>query len=210
MKRSKIGAGPAAWISQVVLLFACSSTPPPASPLATTSGTPTPVPNATQGVGRSCETKDLSISVTNTSAGAGNVGGYLRFVNSSKLPCSIQGAPSLTALTAAGAATAARVSATVGTPFPSLAEPPLIILSPGADAFAAYGGSDIPADDSSTCPPPYRTFHVAPPGSSSGVDLRAFNVWLNQDQPSCAGIAVTVIASAVEVNQYTDLSSLRP
>jgi hypothetical protein len=50
---------------------------------------------------------------------------------------------------------------------------------------------------------------VTPPGNTVSVDLPAFNAWLDQDQPSCAGIAVTVIAPATEVEQFNDLGSLR-
>jgi hypothetical protein len=148
--------------------------------------------------------------VTNTEAAAGNVGGYLLFGNTTALTCTLQGAPTLTAKTATGAATSARVASVLGTPFPSLSLPPLVIMEPGDQAFAAYGGSDHSGSAAATCPPPYHSFRVAPPGDTIGVDLPAFNAWLNEDQPSCVGIAVTVIAPANEVEQVTDLSSLRP
>jgi hypothetical protein len=157
-----------------------------------------------------CGTADLRIAVTNTGAAAGNVGGYLLFENTSAAACTMQGAPTLTATTAAGAATQARVGARVGTPFPTVTQAPLVVLLPGDNAFAAFGGSDNSGSVSATCPPPYHTFHVAPPGDATGVDVPAFNAWLGQDQPSCAGIVVTVISSASEVEQFTDLSSLRP
>jgi Protein of unknown function (DUF4232) len=157
-----------------------------------------------------CRTSDLAISVTNTGAAAGNVGGYLLFENTTAVACTLQGAPTLTAKTLAGAATRARVAVVVGTPFPSLTQPPLVILEPDDKAFAAYGGSDNSGSDSATCPPPYHTFQVTPPGNTIGAALPAFNSWLGQDQPSCVGIDVTVIAPASEVEQYTDLSSLRP
>ena len=157
-----------------------------------------------------CRTADLLVSVTNTEAAAGNVGGYLLFENMTAEACTLRGTPTLTAVTVAGAATRARFAATVGTPFPSLTQPPLVILEPGDKAFAAYGGSDNSGSVTATCPPPYHTFQVTPPGNTISVDLPAFNAWLDQDQPSCAGIEVTVIAPASEVEQFNDLSSLRP
>jgi hypothetical protein len=155
-----------------------------------------------------CRTADLLIEVTNTGVATGNVGGYLLFENTTAETCTLQGAPSLTAMTVTGAATHARIAAVVGTPFPSLTYQPLVILKPGDKAFAAYGGSDN--GSTATCPPPYHTFQVTPPGNTIGVDLPAFNSWLDQDQPSCAGIDVTVIAPASQVEQFNDLSSLRP
>ena len=157
-----------------------------------------------------CGTADLAISVTNTGGGAGNIGGYLLFENATAQACTLRGAPMLTAETAAGAVTQARVALVVGTPFPSLTQAPLVVLQPGEHAFAAYGGSDNSGTTTATCPPPYHTFRIAPPGDAAGVVLPAFNTWLGQDQPSCAGIEVTSIAPASLVEQYTDLSSLRP
>jgi hypothetical protein len=157
-----------------------------------------------------CRTADLLVSVTNTGGAAGSIGGYLLFENTTAVACTLQGAPTFTAKTAAGATTRARVAAVVGTPFPSLTLPPLVIMEPGDKAFAAYGGSDNSGSAAATCPPPYHNFQVTPPGNAIGVDLPAFNPWLNQDQPSCVGIGVTVIAPASEVEQVTDLSSLRP
>jgi hypothetical protein len=199
-------------LALAVLVAACSRTP-----AVSIVGGSQPLPSATRGVAspsalaiRPCRTADLLISVTNTTAAAGNVGGYLLFENTTAAACTLQGAPTLTAETAAGAATPARIAAVVGTPFPSLTQPPLVILGVGDKAFAAYGGSDNSGSVSATCPPPYHTFQVTPPGNTIGVDLPAFNSWLGQDQPSCAGIDVSVIAPASEVEQFTDLSSLRP
>ena len=123
----------------------------------------------------------------------------------------LQGAPTLTAMTATGAATRARFAVVVGTPFPSLIQPPLVILEPGDKAFAAYGGSDNSGSVTAICPPPYHTFQVTPPGNTISVDVPAFNSWFAQDQPSCAGIEVSAIAPASEVEQVnSNLSSLRP
>jgi hypothetical protein len=148
--------------------------------------------------------------VTNTGAAAGNVGGYLLFENTTAEACTLQGAPTLTAITLARAATRARFAATVGTPFPSLTQPPLVILEPGDKSFAAYGGSDNSGSGAATCPPPYHTFQVTPPANTISVDVPAFNAWLGQDQPSCTGIDVSGIAPASAVAQFTDLRSLRP
>lgn len=152
--------------------------------------------------------RDLSIVVTNTTAAMGNVGGYLMFTNRSAGPCTLEGAPKLIAATAAGATTLARVVRNVGTPLPD-ADPVLITLAPGDHAFAAYGGSDNPGDKP-TCGPPYHLFQVSPPGDPATVDLSAFNASLGQDQPSCAGISVTAIVSAVVAAEYIDAADLHP
>lgn len=142
-------------------------------------------------------------------AAAGTVGGYLMFVNVSDADCSLQGAPTLIAMTPSGPAVA-RVASSAGPPFPVLEGAPFVLLTPGDRAFAAYGGTDNPVGDEVTCPPPYHTFRIAPPGSAASVELPAFNTGLGQDQPSCYGIAVTMVAGATEVEQYADLSTLRP
>jgi hypothetical protein len=155
-----------------------------------------------------CAMRDLSIVVTNTTAAAGNVGGYLMFTNRSASPCTLEGAPRLVALTAAGAPTVAHVERNVGTPFPEV-NPALITLAPGDHAFAAYGGSDNPGSNA-TCAPPYHLFQVSPPGDTATVDMPAFNASLGQDQPSCAGLSVTVIESAATADEYIDLAHLHP
>lgn len=160
-------------------------------------------------VGPPCSTADLAITVTNAGGGAGTVGGILRFRNVSRSACTLTGVPALVAVTAAGALTTARYDATVGTPFPMLADPPVVSLAPGDSAFAAYGGGDNPSNGG-TCPPPYHSFRVSVPGDSTAVELPAFNEWLGTDQPSCAGIAVTAIASQAAVEPYVDLSTSAP
>ena len=157
-----------------------------------------------------CDTADLAITLTNSSAAGGNVGGYVMFVNTSDVECSLRGAPTFVAIAASGVVTNAREATTVGMPFPGLEVPPIVTLAPGDRAFAAYGGTDNPVGGAATCPPPFHTFRIGPPGGSSTVDLPAFNAWLGQDQPSCSGISVTAIASDAQVQQYADLSALRP
>jgi hypothetical protein len=191
--------------------MACSTVTPSTAPPIETLPSPVPPTHVSTSSGTAagpCRTRDLSIVVTNTSAAAGNVGGYLMFTNRSAGPCSLEGAPELVAWTAAGAPTEARVERTVGTPFRDV-NPALITLAPGDHAFAAYGGSDNPGDRP-TCGPPYHLFHVSPPGDTEGVDVSAFNAWLGEDQPSCVGIAVTVLESAAIAEMYIDVTDLHP
>jgi hypothetical protein len=156
-----------------------------------------------------CRSQDLTISLTNSGGGAGTAGGYIAFRNTSTAACTLQGAPTLEAVTAGGEVTRARVSEATGIPFPDVSAPPIVVLLPGDIAFAAYGGSDNPAG-ALACPPPFHTFRVTPPGGTKAIELAAFNAWLNQDARACAGIAVTYIDSAHDVGQTTDLGSLRP
>lgn len=210
------------YMALVAVLTAACTTPTPsptisgaATPLVSALATPLPstassAPIVSAAAAQACTTSDLSISVTNTGVAAGNVGGYLRFLNTAAVPCYLQGPPTLTAVTADGAMVSAKVSTVVGTPFPALRRAPEVVLTPGESAFAAYGGTDNPGSAEATCPPAYHTFRVAPPGDSTTVDLPAYNTGLAQDQPSCFGIEVTVIAPEALVQQYNDLSSLHP
>jgi hypothetical protein len=131
------------------------------------------------------------------------------FANTGGVVCSLQGTPTVVATTAEGQATEAGTAATVGTPFPALSGAPTAILLPGDRAFAAYGGSDNPGN-AATCPPPFHTFRVSPPGDTAAVDIPAFNVWLGADQPSCSGIEVTMIAPSAALADILDVNHLRP
>ena len=207
-RRSHLGA-----TALIAAIASCGPLTPSIEPSASATPGPTPSPNLTPtavtGAVIPCRTTDLSIGVTNTGGGGGNAGGYLVFLNTGGAACSLQGAPRVLATSAEGLATEARTSATVGTPFPSLSGAPTVILLPGERAFAAYGGSDT-SGSAATCPPPYRTFRVSPPGDTAGVDIPALNVWLGADQPSCSGIEVTMIAPSEALADILDVNHLHP
>jgi hypothetical protein len=142
-----------------------------------------------------------------SSAALGTVGAWLRFLNTSRTTCTLHGWPTLIAVTAAGAAAAARQTPGSYLPFPNLNGIPTATLHPGEDAFAAYAGGDNPVGNAKACPPAYRTLRVAPPGSTRFVSLSGYNAWYGQDQPACIGIVVSEIVPASAV---PELKPLRP
>jgi hypothetical protein len=159
----------------------------PSSPSAASPATPMSSPIV------ECHTLDLGISVTNSAAGLGAAGAYLMFVNDSASPCRLSGSPILIGITALGAMTTARHSNVLGIQLPGVSPPPSVVLNPGDDAFAAFGGGDSPTAPSPSCPPPYHTLQVSPPGDGVAKTVSGYITWLGQDQPSCSGLAVTDI-----------------
>jgi hypothetical protein len=186
-----------------------SPSPPAETPVAIGSATPGAAPSlgSSQAAAAPCTTAQLAISVVDSSAALGTVGAWLRFLNTSRTTCTLHGWPTLIAVTAAGAAAAARQTPGSYLPFPNLNGIPTATLHPGEDAFAAYAGGDNPVGNAKACPPAYRTLRVAPPGSTRFVSLSGYNAWYGQDQPACIGIVVSEIVPASAV---PELKPLRP
>jgi Protein of unknown function (DUF4232) len=181
-----------------------SSTPSVSLPSATQgagpSSTPSvslPTPTAPEAATPSCTTARLQISVVHTAVAAGTVGGYLSFVNMSKEPCHLQGWPTIIGETA-GTTTVSRQVRSVLT-FPDVTGVPTVTLDPGAAAVAAFAGGDNPAGSASSCPPPYRSIQVTPPGNTQPVSLSAWIPYDNAYLPSCAGIDVTMVVPEADL-----------
>jgi len=155
-----------------------------------------------------CTTSQLAITTTNSSAAAGTVGVYLRFVNRSNQACSMQGWPTVIGVTAGGATLTARNHHVGYLPFP---DTPIqtVSLKPGDGAFSSVSGGDNPGPGASTCPPSYHTLRVTPPGNTDSVVLSAFDTWLGADLAACAGLWASPIVSAAQMNGYI-VYPLRP
>ncbi|MGH2511138.1 MAG: DUF4232 domain-containing protein, partial [Candidatus Limnocylindrales bacterium] len=110
-------------------------------------------------------------------------------------------------VTASGVATVAQENTSGLLTFPAITGVPTVTLGPGDAAFAAFAGSDNPGTVTATCPPPYQSLRVAPPGSTASVSMSAWNTWLGAYAPACAGLAVTFIVPSSSV---PELEPLRP
>jgi hypothetical protein len=154
-----------------------------------------------------CRTSQLTVTTTNSSASAGTVGVYLRFVNHGSQACELLGWPIVAGVTAAGVATAARNDPVGYLPFPNL---PIqtVRLGSGSEAFSSLAGSDV-SGSGSTCPASYHTLRVAAPGDSEHVVLSAFVAWYNHDLPACTELVASPIVSAAQMDGYI-VYPLRP
>ncbi len=141
-----------------------------------------------------CAAPQLATSVVDTGDRTGLVEGWLRFVNTGAAPCQLSGWPTLVGITASGATTLARQSNEL-LDLPADAVLPPVTLAPGGAAVAGFAGSATPTGTAATCPPPYHSLRVTPPGTTGSVTLPGFNHWLNADLPACAGLAVTRVVS---------------
>ena len=139
-----------------------------------------------------CTTGQLRVSIVDSGAAAGTVGGWLRFVNAGSDACAMRGWPTLVGVNASGAQTRAReVPAVLGSP--TLQQAPNVVLEPGQDAFAAFAGGDNPAGAANTCPPSYATLRVTAPGASGSTTLSAWGPGMGSDLPACSGIEVSAV-----------------
>jgi hypothetical protein len=137
-----------------------------------------------------CTARQLTTSVVDTGGAAGTVGGWLRFLNTSSLPCRLSGWPTVVGVTASGATTLARRSnALLGRPSGAALS---VRLNPGDAAVAEFVGSDHPTAGAMTCPPSYRTLRVTPPGTGTSATL-------GSDLPACAGIEVSMVVPVASV-----------
>jgi Protein of unknown function (DUF4232) len=205
-----------------LVLAACGTKPAPGTPSAgstpSVAGTPPAsaapsAPAASPSAGGSspgglaaCTMAQLKVGLTNTGALGGQAGGYLRFTNDGPAACQMDGWPAVTAVTAAGQATALRHARSTmygawQAPSPLLA----VTLPPGASAYAVVAAADQPAGSAAACPAPYVRLRVAPPGGSGGVVVSAWLPGARSYLPSCAAIDG---ATTGEVSAITALSAL--
>jgi hypothetical protein len=153
-----------------------------------------------------CVTSQLKISLTNTSALAGQAGGYLKFTNNSGTPCRMTGWPAVTGLTAKGQATQLRhLQSSMFGAWHYSAPPPVVALQPGHSAYAIVAADDKPAGSSTHCPAPYKRLRVSAPGDSGNVTISAWLPGANTYLPSCASASGSPTAGTSTI---TTLSSL--
>jgi uncharacterized protein DUF4232 len=179
----------------------------PASPTGTPTSpaSPTGTPTSPSAVG-ACVTSELEISLTHTTALAGQAGGYLRFTNDGGTPCRMNGWPEVTGLSATGLATRLRhmQSSMFGAwhySFP----PPAVTLQPGNSAYAIVAADDEPAGGDTRCPAPYVRLRVSPPGDSGSVTISAWLPGAVSYLPACTSADGAPTAGTSTI---TTLSSL--
>jgi hypothetical protein len=154
----------------------------------------------------SCSTAQLTVTLTNTGALAGEAGGYLKFTNNTSATCRITGYPSVAGVTSTGRATAFRQArATMFGAWQYSTPLPVVTLRPGDSAYAVVAAPDHPAGTQSSCPSPDVHLRVAAPGSSSTTVISAWLPGAGTYLPTCASINGTPVD---ETSTVTTLSAL--
>jgi hypothetical protein len=139
-----------------------------------------------------CVTPELEISLTHTTALAGQAGGYLKFTNDSRTPCRMSGWPAVTGLTATGHATPLRhMQSSMFGAWHYTSPPPAVTLQPGDSAYAIVAADNKPAGSNtqcpapSQCPAPYVRLRVSPPGDSGTVTISGWLPGAVSYLPAC-------------------------
>jgi hypothetical protein len=185
---------------------ASQSAPGAASSATSSAGTATSPGSPSAAGVDACVTSHLKISLTNTSALAGQAGGYLKFTNDGGTPCRMSGWPVVTGLTAAGKATRLRhMQSSMFGAWHYTAPPPAVTLQPGDSAYAIVAAADKPAGASTRCPAPYVRLRVSPPGDSGNVTISAWLPGAVSYLPSCPSANGSPTAGTSTI---TTLSSL--
>lgn len=194
-----------------VMGVACAATVAACASQQTQSQGPPPVvasktpATATDAV-TSCTTAQLTITLTNTGALAGQAGGYLKFTNDTSATCRITGYPSVAGLTSTGRATTFRQARSTMFGAWQYSTPlPVVTLRPGESAYAVVAADDNPAGTQSSCPSPDVHLRVAAPGSQSTVVISAWLPGARTYLPTCASISG---APVDETSTVTTLSAL--
>ena len=201
------GLGITACASQAVPGAVSSATSSATSSPATSPADNTMSPSSASAADTgACATSQLKISLTNTSALAGQAGGYLKFTNSGSTPCRMTGWPAVTGLTATGHATQLRhLQSSMFGAWHYSAPPPVVALQPGESAYAIVAADDKPAGNSTHCPAPYARLRVSAPGDSRNVTISAWLPGARSYLPSCASANGSPTAGTSTI---TTLSSL--
>lgn len=180
-----------------------SATSSPATSPANNSTSPSSAPAADTSA---CVTSQLKISLTNTTALAGQAGGYLKFTNNSGTPCRMTGWPAVTGLTAKGQATRLRqLQSSMFGAWHYSAPPPVVALQPGDSAYAIVAADDKPAGSSTHCPAPYARLRISAPGDSGNVTISAWLPGASTYLPSCASASGSPTAGTSTITTLSRL-----
>ncbi len=153
-----------------------------------------------------CVTAQLKISMIDTSALAGQAGGYLKFTNDGHALCRMSGWPAVIGLTATGKATRLRrLPSTMFGAWHYTSPLPVVTLQPGESAYAVVASDDQPAGGNTRCPAPYLLLQVSPPGDSGNVTLSAWLPGAGSYLPACTSANGSPTAGTSTI---TTLSSL--
>ena len=191
-----------------LVITACGSqVAPGAASSATSSADTTMSPSSPSAAGTgACITTQLKISLTNTSALAGQAGGYLKFTNDSGTPCRMSGWPTVTGLTATGQATRLRhMQSSMFGAWHYSAPPPVVTLQPGDSAYAIVAADDKPAGGNARCPAPYARLRVSPPGNSGHVTISAWLPGAVSYLPSCTSANGSPTAGTSTITTFSNL-----
>ena len=186
---------------------AASSATSPASNSATSPANNTVSPSSASAADTgACVTSQLKISLTNTSALAGQAGGYLKFTNNSGTPCRMTGWPAVTGLTAKGQATRLRqLQSSMFGAWHYSAPAPVVALKPGDSAYAIVAADDKPAGSSTHCPAPYARLRISAPGDSGNVTISAWLPGASTYLPSCASASGSPTAGTSTITTLSRL-----
>lgn len=169
-----------------LVMTACGSQPSPGTATSATSSPDTTTSPSSPSAAGACATAQLKISLTNTTALAGQAGGYLKFTNDGGSPCRMSGWPAVIGLKATGQATRLRhLQSSMFGAWHYTAPSPVITLQPGDSAYAIVAADDKPAGDSTRCPAPYVRLRVSPPGDSGNVTISGWLPGAVSYLPSC-------------------------
>ena len=187
-----------------LVITACGSQ---VAPGAASSADTTMSPSSPSAAGTgACITTQLKISLTNTSALAGQAGGYLKFTNDSGTPCRMSGWPTVTGLTATGQATRLRrMQSSMFGAWHYSAPPPVVTLQPGDSAYAIVAADDKPAGGNARCPAPYARLRVSAPGDSGNVTISAWLPGAVSYLPSCTSANGSPTAGTSTITTFSSL-----
>jgi Protein of unknown function (DUF4232) len=146
-----------------------------------------------------CTTSQLAIRPFHLGAALGTVGGYIGFRNTSSVPCSLSGWPTLVAVTRTGqSAKVVHAWSTMFGPNLRAKRAPTVILHHGERADAVFTAGDVPGP-SGTCPSPYRFLRVTPPNDTRSVRVSAWITGLGAYLPRCTGIYLSVVVPSADL-----------
>jgi hypothetical protein len=169
---------------------------------ATTSATSAPPPGATArsaGQGPVCTASQLKISMAGGVGGLGQQGGVLSFANTGSTTCRLTGWPRLVGITAAGAmSTATPVEGAPNGPFDAPPGTPLkapvVMLKPGALAWAQFFADDNPVPPARSCPPPIHQLRVTPPANTRSTTISGWLPGIDAYTSACQRLFISPVA----------------
>jgi hypothetical protein len=159
----------------------------------------TQVPHTAPGPAPVCAASQLKISMAGGVGGLGQQGGVLSFANTGSTTCRLTGWPRLVGITAAGAmSTAAPVEGAPNGPFDAPAGTPLkapvVMLKPGALAWAQFFADDNPVPPARSCPPPIHQLRVTPPANTRSNTISGWLPGIDAYTSTCQRLFISPVA----------------
>jgi hypothetical protein len=173
------------------------STGPASSPDPTASAS-TSRPTGSASAVPTCTTAALAVAIVHTEAAGGNVGGYLSFTNRGQAPCQLVGWPEVVGIRE-GISGSSAIHVQTTTWGPHVNGQPVVTLSPGEHADAAFAAGDNPGPNATACPAAYDSLRVTPPGNTQPVVVSAWLSYANAYLPSCTSISVSMVVKPADL-----------